>query len=198
VWSLRILLIRTSKLEITTFNKFRTHHNFTEKRSHFGTPVKQAKKLSHGFRTCLSRRAASNYESNSHWHQRKKFPPISKEKSEELFRALNTILDAITSLNLRELEAEAAADRGETSVHGAAASSKGKDKVPNLDWEDVPSQPIPITPLSSRPKFSQVVGDSVQETPIRTPSTVAVAALAAMANGDGGLAQAGENPPQVP
>src|SRR6476646_222496 len=63
VWSLQILLIRNPNLEITTnpsFNKFRTHHNFTEKRSHFGTPVKQAKKLSHGFRTCLSRRAASN------------------------------------------------------------------------------------------------------------------------------------------
>src|SRR6476646_3600159 len=63
VWSLRILLIRSPNLEITTnpaFNKFRTHHNFTEKRSHFGTPVKQAEKLSHGFRTCLSRRAAVN------------------------------------------------------------------------------------------------------------------------------------------
>src|SRR6476469_5304077 len=63
VWSLRILLIRSPNLEITTnpaFNKFRTHHNFTEKRSHFGTPVKQAEKLSHGFRTCLSRRAAAN------------------------------------------------------------------------------------------------------------------------------------------
>ncbi len=110
---------------------------------------------------------------------------MSKEKSEELFRALNTILDAITSLNLRDLEAEAAADRGETSAQGAAASSKGKDKVPNPDWEDVPSQPIPITPLSSRPRFSQVVGDSV-ETPIRTPSSIAVATLAAMANVGGG------------
>ena len=35
---------------------------------------------------------------------------MSKEKGEELFRALNVILDAITGLNLRDLEAEAVAD----------------------------------------------------------------------------------------
>jgi hypothetical protein len=34
---------------------------------------------------------------------------MSKERGEELFRALNTILDAVTALNLRDLEAEAAA-----------------------------------------------------------------------------------------
>jgi hypothetical protein len=34
---------------------------------------------------------------------------MSKERKEELFRALNTILDAFTALNLRDLEAEAAA-----------------------------------------------------------------------------------------
>ena len=64
--------------------------------------------------------------------------------------------------------------------------------VLNPNWEDVPSQPIPITPLSSQPRFSQVVGDSV-ETPIRTPISIAVAALAAMANVGGG--QADGNPP---
>jgi hypothetical protein len=60
-----------------------------------------------------------------------------KERKEELFRALNTILDAVTALNLRDLEAEAAAavaaDRGETSTQGALASSKGKDKVADPD-----------------------------------------------------------------
>jgi len=116
---------------------------------------------------------------------------MSREKGQELFCALNTLLDAVTALNLKDLEAEAAADRGETSAQGAAAPSKGKDKVPNPDWEDVPFQPVPITPLSSRPRFSQVVGESV-ETPIRTPSSLAVAALAAMANPP----PAGANPAQ--
>ena len=123
---------------------------------------------------------------------------MSREKGQELFRALNTLLDAVTALNLKDLEAEAAADRGETSAQGAAAPSKGKDKVPNPDWEDVPFQPVPITPLSSRPRFSQVVGESV-EIPIRTPSSLAVAALAAMANpppAGGNPAQPGANPPQ--
>jgi hypothetical protein len=62
---------------------------------------------------------------------------MSKEREEELFRALNTILDAVTALNLRDLEAEAAAavaaDRGETSTQGASAFSKGKDKVADPD-----------------------------------------------------------------
>jgi hypothetical protein len=49
-----------------------------------------------------------------------------KEKGEELFRALNVILDAVSSLNLRDLEAEAKADdRGESSSKAAAESSKG-------------------------------------------------------------------------
>jgi hypothetical protein len=85
---------------------------------------------------------------------------MSKEREEELFRALNTIFDAVTALNLRDLEAEAAAaaaaDQGETSTQGASASSKGKAKVANPDWEDsIPFNPAPITPLSSRPRFSQ-------------------------------------------
>jgi hypothetical protein len=94
---------------------------------------------------------------------------MSKERKEELFRALNTILDAVTALNLRDLEAEAAsgvaADQGETSTQGASASSKGKAKVANPDWEDIPFNPVPITPLSSRPRFSQVVGSS-SESPV--------------------------------
>jgi hypothetical protein len=51
---------------------------------------------------------------------------MSKDRKEELFRALNTILDAVTALNLRGLEAEAgaavAADQGETSIQKASAS----------------------------------------------------------------------------
>jgi hypothetical protein len=62
---------------------------------------------------------------------------MSKERKEELFRALNTILDAVTALNLRDLGAETAvavaADRGETSTQGASASSKGKDKVADFE-----------------------------------------------------------------
>jgi hypothetical protein len=109
---------------------------------------------------------------------------MSKERGEELFRALNTILDAVTALNLRDLEAEAAAavaaDQGETSTQGASASSKGKAKVANPNWEDVPFNPVPITPLSSRPRFSQVVGSS-SESPVVPPSPILVAACA-MAN----------------
>jgi hypothetical protein len=54
---------------------------------------------------------------------------MSKEKGEELFCALNVIIDAVSSLNLRDLEAEAKADRRESSSKTAAESSKGKDKV---------------------------------------------------------------------
>jgi hypothetical protein len=90
---------------------------------------------------------------------------MSKEKGKEFFRALNAILDAMSSLNLRDLEAEAAADRGESSTEAATKSSEGKVKVANLDWEDIQFHPIPITPLSSRPKFAHVVGSS-SETPI--------------------------------
>jgi hypothetical protein len=120
---------------------------------------------------------------------------MSKERGEELFRALNTILNAsVTAPNLRDLEAEAAADRGETSTQGAAASSKEKAKVANPDWEDVPFHPLPITPVSSRPRFSQVVGSS-SEIPVVPPSPVSVAARAAMANaGQAGGAQ----PPSPP
>jgi hypothetical protein len=99
---------------------------------------------------------------------------MSKEKGEKLFRALNVILDAITGLNLRDLEAEAVADRGNSSTKAATQSSKGKDKVDDPDWEDVPFNPVPITPLSSRPRFTQVVGSSC-ETPIISPSPIAVA-----------------------
>ena len=98
---------------------------------------------------------------------------MSKEKGEELFRALNIILDAVSSLNLRDLEAESRADRGESSSKAAAESSKGKDKVAEPDWEDIPFNPVPITPLSSRPRFTQVVGSSSEAmAPPRPGATV--------------------------
>jgi hypothetical protein len=98
---------------------------------------------------------------------------MSKEKGEELFRALNVILDVVSSLNLRDLEAEAKADRGESSSKGAAESSKGKDKVAEPDWEDIPFNHVPITPLSSRPRFTQVVGSSSEAmAPPRAGTTV--------------------------
>jgi hypothetical protein len=78
---------------------------------------------------------------------------MSKEREEELFRALNTILDAVTALNLRDLKAEAAAavaaDQGETSTQGASASSKGKAKVANPDWEDIHRKYV-VVPVISR------------------------------------------------
>jgi hypothetical protein len=48
-----------------------------------------------------------------------------KEKSKELFRALNVILDAITGLNLRDLGAEAKADRG--SLHPRLHVTVGRE-----------------------------------------------------------------------
>jgi hypothetical protein len=73
----------------------------------------------------------------------------TKEKGKELFCALNVILDVVSSLNLRDLEAEAKADRGESSSKAAANSSRGKDKVAEPDWEDISFNSVPITPLSS-------------------------------------------------
>jgi hypothetical protein len=127
---------------------------------------------------------------------------MSKESGEELFRALNTILDAVTALNLRDLEAEAAAtaasDQGETSTQGASASSKGKAKVANPDWEDIPFNPVPITPLSSRPRFSQVVGSS-SESPVVPPSLISVAdcAMANAAQAGGAQLVGGKQPPPL-
>jgi hypothetical protein len=85
---------------------------------------------------------------------------MSKEKGKELFCALNVILDAVSSLNLRDLEAEARANRRESSSKAAAESSKEKEKVAEPDWKDIPFNPVLITSLSSRPRFTQVVGSS--------------------------------------
>jgi hypothetical protein len=159
-WSLRIISLgfltqRTVVLDNTT--------QFLQRSALNKQFRKQAKGLSYGFRTWLANEQ-QYLVTPLHWYQRGKVPfPISKERKEELFRALNTILDAVTALNLRDLKAEAAAavaaDRGETSTQlGASVSSKGKDKVANFDWKDIPYNPVPITPLSSRPRFSHVVG----------------------------------------
>jgi hypothetical protein len=95
---------------------------------------------------------------------------MSKERGEELFRALHSLLDAVTNLNLRDLEAEAKAAtspqeaKAESSTQGAgtsaSASAKGKAKDPDPDWTEVPYNPVPIAPLSTRPRFAQVVGTS--------------------------------------
>jgi hypothetical protein len=111
---------------------------------------------------------------------------MSKERGEELFWALHSLLDAVTNLNLRDLEAEAKAAtspqqaKAESSTQGAdtsaSASAKGKAKNPDPDWTEVPYNPVPITPLSTRPRFSQVVGSS-SESPIVPPSRVSIEAV---------------------
>jgi hypothetical protein len=98
---------------------------------------------------------------------------MSKEKGEELFWALHRLLDAITGLNFKDLEAEAQAG---SSKQGVPASSIGKAKDPDSDWTEVPCHPVSITPLSTRPRFSQVVG-SPSETPIVPPSQVSIEAV---------------------
>jgi hypothetical protein len=111
---------------------------------------------------------------------------MSKERGEELFRALHSLLDAVTNLNLRDLEAEVKAAsspqeaKAKSSIQGAGssagASAKGKVKDPDPDWSDVPYNPVPISPLSTRPRFSQVVGSS-SESPIVPPSRVSIEAV---------------------
>jgi hypothetical protein len=111
---------------------------------------------------------------------------MSKERGEELFRALHSLLDAVTNLNLRDLEAEAKAAtspqeaKAESSTQGAgtsaSASAKGKAKDPDPDWTEVPYNPVPITPLSTRPRFLQVVGSS-SESPIVLPSQISIEAV---------------------
>jgi hypothetical protein len=101
---------------------------------------------------------------------------MSKERGAELFRALHAIIDAVTNLNLRDLEAEAkASSLSAEEGTSAKASARGKDKDPNPDWNEVPYNPVPITPLSTRSRFSQVVGSS-SESSIVPPSRVALEA----------------------
>jgi hypothetical protein len=101
---------------------------------------------------------------------------MSEERGAELFRALYAIIDAVINLNLRDLEAEAKASSSSAEEGTSAkASAKGKAKDPNPDWTEVPYKPVPITPLFTRPRFSQVVRSS-SESPIVPPSRVALEA----------------------
>jgi hypothetical protein len=106
---------------------------------------------------------------------------MSEERDAELFRALHAIIDAVTNLNLRDLEAEAKASSSSAKEGTSAkASAKGKAKDPDPNWTEVPYNPVPITPLSTRPRISQVVGSS-SESSIVPPSRVALKA-ASLAN----------------
>jgi hypothetical protein len=99
-----------------------------------------------------------------------------EERGAELFRALHAIIDAVTNLNLRDLEAEAKASSSSAEEGTSAkASAKGKAKDSNPDWTEIPYNPVPITPLSTKPRFSQVVGSS-SESSIVPPSRVALEA----------------------
>jgi hypothetical protein len=101
---------------------------------------------------------------------------MSEERGAELFRALHAIIDTVTNLNLRDLEAEAKASSSSTEEGTSAkASARGKAKDPNPDWTEVPYDPVSITPLSTRPRFSQVVRPS-SESPVVPPSRVALEA----------------------
>jgi hypothetical protein len=97
---------------------------------------KQAEGRSHGFRTWLADEQRYLVPP-LHWYQRKKVPlSMSNERKEELFCALNTILDAVTALNLRDLEAKAAAavaaDRGKLQRKGHRLPQKEKIRLPIL------------------------------------------------------------------
>jgi hypothetical protein len=82
--------------------------------------------------------------------------------------ALDGLLTAISRLEVggwyarwqasERARAEEGAKRGEPSSVPSPPSLKGKDKVANPDWEDISFNPVSITPLSSKPRFAQVVG----------------------------------------
>jgi hypothetical protein len=107
---------------------------------------------------------------------------MSKERGAELSRALHAIIDAVTNLNLRDLEAEVRASSScLEAVTSRSASVKGKAMDPNPDWTEVPYNQVPITPLSTRPRFFQVVGSS-SESPIFPLSRIAVEATSLAEN----------------
>src|SRR6476620_695098 len=95
---------------------------------------------------------------------------MSEERGAELSQALHAIIDDVTNLNLRDLEAEAKASSSSSAEEGTSAkvSAKGKAKDPDPDWTEVPYNHIPITPLSTRPRFSQVVGSSSESSIVPT------------------------------
>jgi hypothetical protein len=102
---------------------------------------------------------------------------MSKERGEDLFRALHNLLDAVTNLNLRDLEAEAKAlSSSQEAGTSASASAKGKAKDPDPNWTEVPYDPVPITPLSTRPRVLQVV-ESSSESLIVPPSQISIEAV---------------------
>jgi hypothetical protein len=68
---------------------------------------------------------------------------MSKERGAEIFRALHAIIDAVTNLNLRDLELEAKASSSSVEEGTSAkASAKGKAKDPNPDGTEVPYNPL--------------------------------------------------------
>jgi hypothetical protein len=80
---------------------------------------------------------------------------MSAERGVELFQALHAIIDDITNLNLRDLEAEVKASSS-YAEEGTSAKhmQRGKARDPNLDWTEVLYNHVPISPLSIRPRFS--------------------------------------------
>jgi len=117
---------------------------------------------------------------------------MSKE-NEELHRAFDSLLEAISNLEVGGWQAgfEAAASapstvkepakRVERAIRAAlpSAVAKGKAKDPNPDWEDVPFNPVPITPLSRAPRFAQVVGSPPSSSSLAGPSRPVIGAAAA-------------------
>jgi hypothetical protein len=99
---------------------------------------------------------------------------MSKENGKELFRNVNVILDAITNLNVRNLEVEAVEIEGRTSSTQPNLQ-KEKIRLTILTGSTFHSIQSPLLQdLSSRPRISQVVGSSF-ETPIVSPIPIAVA-----------------------
>jgi hypothetical protein len=106
------------------------------------------------------------------------------KKKKELERALHALIGSISNIKVGDWKASFA----ESSSAALTLSSKGKAKVANPDWEDKPFHHIPITPLSSRPRFVQVVGSSSEllAPPLSVFGAAAAAAAAAMQPPGGG------------
>jgi hypothetical protein len=68
---------------------------------------------------------------------------MSEERGAELFRALHAIIDVVTNLNLKDLEAKAKASSSSAEEGTSAkASAKGKAKDPDPNWTEVPYNPV--------------------------------------------------------
>jgi hypothetical protein len=154
------------------------------------------------FSHMFSRRAVETRPTVTMVSEGKKSLSMSGEK-EYLDAALDGLLTAISRLEVGgwyavweaagRARAEEGAESREPSSVPAPPSFEGKDKVANPNWEDIPFNPVPITPLSSKPHFAQVVGSSSEAMAPPRPTVIGAATVTAAIRppGSGGCGNGG-------